>query len=70
MKHKVTVAQFANHSQNIAWFVMAVTMVANLANFARRMAPVGSNHQIPGISTMNRRFHAPPQKFGGNLGKV
>lgn len=45
------VAQFATHNQNIARFVMAVTMAASLGNFARRMARNGSNLQIPGTST-------------------
>lgn len=64
------VAQLATHNQNIALFAMAVTMAVNLANFARRMAPVGSNRQILAISTTNHRFLAPPQKFGGNTWEI
>jgi hypothetical protein len=66
IRHSATRRMKPRPRSRIVRFVMAVTMVVNLANFAQRMVAVGLNHQTHEISRMSHKLLGLPQKFGGN----
>ena len=56
VKNFVTIITNQKRTSVIARFATAVTMAASSANFAQRMAHVGSSHQIRGTSTISSSF--------------